>query len=316
MQQGRHAARVVRDRLRDRPPGRFRYRDKGNLATIGRASAVAEVKGVRLSGLLALDHLADGSPAVPDRLREPAPRPIRWAFSFITHGRGARLITGKRNHRATADIEPMSPHAGEPIHNSRTTRHREARATPGNHLRGRPVSMTLRAPMTGASGAPSGATYGRDARPASSGSRPAPTGDIPAGGIDPPGGGSEPDCAPSRQCRRADGAGGLIAARRPRRCAAWPPRSVAWDLPGSAWRFSWSSPRVARSLSCSGCSSIACPGARGGTAAWTRDREPAPCSRRGYRRARLWRLAVAPSRNVEEAASWSAPVACSSSPVL
>jgi NADH:ubiquinone reductase (H+-translocating) len=53
MQEGRHAARVVRDRLDGRSGRRFRYRDKGNLATIGRARAVADVKHVRLSGPLA-----------------------------------------------------------------------------------------------------------------------------------------------------------------------------------------------------------------------------------------------------------------------
>jgi hypothetical protein len=41
MQQGRYAAALVRARLRDRPGRPFRYRDKGNLATIGRARAVA-----------------------------------------------------------------------------------------------------------------------------------------------------------------------------------------------------------------------------------------------------------------------------------
>ena len=53
MQQGRYAARSVRARLRgeQRPP--FRYVDKGNLATIGRARAVADIKGVQLSGILA-----------------------------------------------------------------------------------------------------------------------------------------------------------------------------------------------------------------------------------------------------------------------
>jgi NADH:ubiquinone reductase (H+-translocating) len=51
--QGRHAARVVREHLRGRPTRPFRYRDKGNLATIGRASAVAEIKALRLNGLLA-----------------------------------------------------------------------------------------------------------------------------------------------------------------------------------------------------------------------------------------------------------------------
>ena len=41
MQMGRHAARLVRARLRGRQVGDFVYRDKGNLATIGRAQAAA-----------------------------------------------------------------------------------------------------------------------------------------------------------------------------------------------------------------------------------------------------------------------------------
>ena len=45
MQEGRYAARVLRNRLRGRPPRPFRYRNKGNLATIGRARAVAESRG-------------------------------------------------------------------------------------------------------------------------------------------------------------------------------------------------------------------------------------------------------------------------------
>jgi NADH dehydrogenase len=53
MQEGRYAARVVRSRLRGRPVRAFRYHDKGNLATIGRASAVAEIKFLRLSGFVA-----------------------------------------------------------------------------------------------------------------------------------------------------------------------------------------------------------------------------------------------------------------------
>ena len=94
MQEGRHAARVVRNRLRGRPTRPFRYHDKGNLATIGRASAVADVKPVRLSGFVAwvtwlavhLWYLI----GFENRLLVV----IRWAFSFLAHGRGARLITG------------------------------------------------------------------------------------------------------------------------------------------------------------------------------------------------------------------------------
>ena len=53
MQQGRYAASVVCARLRGREHEAFRCRDKGNLATIGRAAAVADIKGVRLGGFAA-----------------------------------------------------------------------------------------------------------------------------------------------------------------------------------------------------------------------------------------------------------------------
>ena len=94
IQQGRHAAKVIAARLGGRPTPRFRYHDKGNLATIGRASAVADVKGIRLSGLAAwitwltvhLWYLLGAE----NRLLVV----IRWAWSFLAHGRGVRLITG------------------------------------------------------------------------------------------------------------------------------------------------------------------------------------------------------------------------------
>jgi NADH dehydrogenase len=103
MQQGRYAASVVRARLRGRECGPFRYRDKGNLATIGRAAAVADVKGVRLSGFLAwaawlLVHLWYLI-GFQNRLLVL----IRWSFSFATHGRGARLITAASTTREQHD---------------------------------------------------------------------------------------------------------------------------------------------------------------------------------------------------------------------
>jgi NADH dehydrogenase len=95
MQQGRYVGEVVRDRLRSRPTQAFRYRDKGNLATIGRGAAVADIKGFRLSGHIAwftwlvvhLFYLV----GFQNRLLVL----IRWTTSFFTHGRGARLITGQ-----------------------------------------------------------------------------------------------------------------------------------------------------------------------------------------------------------------------------
>jgi NADH dehydrogenase len=92
MQQGRYAARLIRDRLQSRTTSPFRYRDKGNLATIGRAKAVADIKGLQLSGAIAwftwlfvhLFYLI----GLQNRLIVFT----RWTWSFVTHGRGARLI--------------------------------------------------------------------------------------------------------------------------------------------------------------------------------------------------------------------------------
>jgi NADH:ubiquinone reductase (H+-translocating) len=92
MQQGRHGARVVADRLEGREPRPFRYRDKGNLATIGRARAVADVKGVHLSGLLAWDAWLVVHLWYLIGFQNRLLVVIRWAVSFFTHGRGARLI--------------------------------------------------------------------------------------------------------------------------------------------------------------------------------------------------------------------------------
>ena len=93
MQEGRYAARVVRDRLAGKTTPPFRYHDKGNLATIGRAAAVADIKGLHLSGFLAwitwlvvhLWYLV----GFQNRILVF----IRWSVSFLTHGRGDRLIT-------------------------------------------------------------------------------------------------------------------------------------------------------------------------------------------------------------------------------
>ena len=91
MQQGRYAAKESAPGWTGEAPA-FRYRDKGNLATIGRARAVADLHVVRLSGLFAwvtwlvvhIFYLI----GFQNRLLVI----IRWAFSFITRGRGARLI--------------------------------------------------------------------------------------------------------------------------------------------------------------------------------------------------------------------------------
>jgi NADH:quinone reductase (non-electrogenic) len=106
MQQGRYAAKVVLDRLQAHRTPPFRYRDKGNLATIGRAAAVADIKGLKLSGLVAwvtwlLVHLWY-LVGFQNRVLVF----IRWSFSFATRGRGARLITQESAQTGTFPPPP------------------------------------------------------------------------------------------------------------------------------------------------------------------------------------------------------------------
>ena len=92
-------------RLRGRAPAPFRYRDKGNLATIGRSKAVADIKGIQLAGFPAwvlwlvvhLFYLI----GFQNRLLVV----LRWTISFVTRGRGARLIVD----RSKDDDVPVPP---------------------------------------------------------------------------------------------------------------------------------------------------------------------------------------------------------------
>jgi NADH:ubiquinone reductase (H+-translocating) len=93
MQEGRYAAKAVHDRLRGRQPPPFRYRDKGNLATIGRAAAVADIGGLRLSGFVAWITWLVVHIWYLVGFQNRVLVFIRWSVSFATHGRGARLIT-------------------------------------------------------------------------------------------------------------------------------------------------------------------------------------------------------------------------------
>jgi NADH dehydrogenase len=118
MQQGRYAGHLVANRLAGRVTPPFRYRNKGTLATIGRARAVADIRGLHISGLAAwlawlVVHLYY---LIGFQNRELVL--MRWAFSFFTHGRGTRLIT------EAAGIPPWqavpSEDDGEPV--ARATR--------------------------------------------------------------------------------------------------------------------------------------------------------------------------------------------------
>jgi NADH:ubiquinone reductase (H+-translocating) len=108
MQGGAYAAKAIVARLNDgghaRSLGPFRYFDKGDIAVIGRAAAVARIFGLRLHGLVAwlvwlfihLMYLVQFQNRVVVF--------VQWGFQYLTFSRGARLITGK------AASDSVTPH--------------------------------------------------------------------------------------------------------------------------------------------------------------------------------------------------------------
>ncbi|HKH22859.1 MAG TPA: NAD(P)/FAD-dependent oxidoreductase [Solirubrobacterales bacterium] len=92
MQEGRYVAKAVRARLRGREHGPFRYRDKGNVATIGRSRAVADVKGLKVSGFLAWVLWLGIHIWYLIGFQNRILVLIRWSYSFFTRGRGGRII--------------------------------------------------------------------------------------------------------------------------------------------------------------------------------------------------------------------------------
>ena len=67
----RRGAATLSRRLDGRPTAPFRYRDPGNMATIGRARAIADLGWIRLTGYPGVAGVAVPPPAVPDRIQEP-----------------------------------------------------------------------------------------------------------------------------------------------------------------------------------------------------------------------------------------------------
>jgi NADH dehydrogenase len=95
MQQGRSAARNIRRSLRGEKRRPFHYVDKGTLAVIGRAAAVAEIAGLRLSGLTAWLVWCFVHIFYLIGFRNRWIVMMEWAWAYVSAQRGARLIIGE-----------------------------------------------------------------------------------------------------------------------------------------------------------------------------------------------------------------------------
>jgi NADH dehydrogenase len=109
MQSGRTAARNIAHTIRREGRERFHYRNKGDLATIGRYKAVGVLAGQHLSGALAwwtwllvhIMYLAG--------FRNRLSVLLEWGYSFFTFERGTRLITADAPHPEPTTPRPVLP---------------------------------------------------------------------------------------------------------------------------------------------------------------------------------------------------------------
>jgi NADH dehydrogenase len=105
MQEGRTAARNVMRLMRGQPTQVFRYRNKGDLAVIGRSRAIADFGIARVSGLLAWFLWLTVHIMYLVGFRNRVSVLIQWAYSYFTYQRGVRLITNLERH---GELTPSS----------------------------------------------------------------------------------------------------------------------------------------------------------------------------------------------------------------
>ena len=94
-QMGRQAARSIRARLAGRPAAPFRYRDFGNLATIGRRAAIVDLRGFRFSGFAAWAFWLAAHIFFLIGFRNRAVVLLDWAVAYWSYQRNARIIMGR-----------------------------------------------------------------------------------------------------------------------------------------------------------------------------------------------------------------------------
>lgn len=106
IQMGNYTADAITADLAKKPRAPFRYRDKGQLAVIGRGHAVADIWRFHFAGVLAWWIWAVVHIAFLVSFRSRLMVLIEWGWSYIRYAPGARLITGETGEFAVRNAEP------------------------------------------------------------------------------------------------------------------------------------------------------------------------------------------------------------------
>ena len=105
MQQGKFVARQIAADLAGNPRESFHYVDKGSLATIGRAAAIAQFGKIHISGFIAWLAWLFIHILFLIGFRNRIIVMFQWAWSYLTYERAARLITGESRVIAVPSME-------------------------------------------------------------------------------------------------------------------------------------------------------------------------------------------------------------------
>ena len=100
MQQGRYIGQTIAREVRGRARVPFRFVDKGQMATIGRSRAILERGSLRLTGFSAWAMWLAVHIYYLTGFRNRLLVVVQWAWSYLTFGRGARLIVGEDHRKA------------------------------------------------------------------------------------------------------------------------------------------------------------------------------------------------------------------------
>jgi len=116
LQEGRAVAKNIERDLQHQPRQNFHYFDKGNLATIGRAAAVAQIRKLHISGYFAWLAWLFVHIFFLIGFRNRIIVLIQWAWSYLTYERGARLITGDTTLPGWIETPPKERESEPAIH--------------------------------------------------------------------------------------------------------------------------------------------------------------------------------------------------------
>jgi NADH dehydrogenase len=114
IQQGNWVGEIIARDLEKQPRRPFHYHDKGSLATIGRAAAVAKIGRFELSGYFAWLAWLFIHIFFLIGFRNRIMVMIQWAWSYLTYERGARLITGSDELTGWKQSQTVQEKATEP----------------------------------------------------------------------------------------------------------------------------------------------------------------------------------------------------------